>query len=219
MILETKRLIQVRYIRSLLLCLFLFFHLFEPGYIQELREYFNLILDASSDLLGPSLGMSHVFFPLPLAQSLNLVIPRHHLVEFRELSIDLPGRPDYLLDAPLLGSNREPLRLIEPPLTPLDECALALLDLVHVRQEHLGEMLLHLRLEGLQEGDGMGKVGFDKVSELKLFGLDCLLDLGWVLRTVIFLGKQRTHTLKILVLSNDLSQIVFELDCVMGLMQ
>ena len=65
----------------------------------------------------------------------------------------------------------------------------------------------------------MGKVGFDKVSELKLFGLDCLLDLGWVLRTVIFLGKQRTHTLKVLVLSDDLRQIVFELDCVMGLMQ
>lgn len=49
--------------------------------------------------------------------------------------------------------------------------------------------------------------------------MDGLSNLGGVLRTVIFLGNQRTHTFEVLILSDNLSQVVFEFDSIMCLMQ
>jgi hypothetical protein len=61
-------------------------------------------------------------------------------------------------------------------------------------------------------------VGVNQICELGFFVFDGLPDFGWVLWPIVFLGYQRTHTLKVLILSYDLSDIVLKFNCIMSLM-
>jgi hypothetical protein len=61
-------------------------------------------------------------------------------------------------------------------------------------------------------------VGVDEICELGFFVFDGLPDFGWVLWPVVFLGYQRTHTLKVLILSYNLSDIILKFNSIMSLM-
>ena len=131
--------------------------------------------------------MPDVLLALDLARPLDILVVIHDLVHFGEGLIHLEPLPDYILNAASVISLLEHLPLADALLTLLDQLALASLYLLDIHHQHLVELVLDFSLIALQLLNSPSYFLINSLRQRLSFFDNCLLNLGWVFRLIIFM--------------------------------